>query len=69
MVVSDYQIFHVSIDKIKKDDNTLRAIMIKNPDIIVEVGSLIEHRPYVVGFAAETKDAKSVLRINVLINI
>lgn len=56
--VSDYRICHTSIDKIKKDNRTLKVIMIKNPDIVAEVGSLIEKRPYVVGFAAETKNIK-----------
>ncbi|URJ24434.1 bifunctional phosphopantothenoylcysteine decarboxylase/phosphopantothenate--cysteine ligase CoaBC [Candidatus Blochmanniella camponoti] len=56
--VSDYRICHVSLEKIKKNKNTLKIIMIKNPDIVAEVGSLIENRPYVVGFAAETNNIK-----------
>lgn len=54
--VSDYRICRTCIDKIKKDKSILKVIMIKNPDIVAEVGSLIEKRPYVVGFSAETKD-------------
>lgn len=56
--VSDYRICHASLKKIKKNKNTLKIIMIKNPDIVAEVGSLIEKRPYVVGFAAETNNIK-----------
>ncbi|URJ31294.1 bifunctional phosphopantothenoylcysteine decarboxylase/phosphopantothenate--cysteine ligase CoaBC [Blochmannia endosymbiont of Camponotus sp.] len=54
--VSDYRFYHSSSEKIKKDEDTLKIVMIKNPDIVSEVGSLIDNRPYVVGFAAETKN-------------
>lgn len=56
--VSDYRIFHSSVDKIKKDKGILKVTMIKNPDIVAEVGSLTKKRPYVVGFAAETNNVK-----------
>lgn len=54
--VSDYRIFKVSLEKIKKNKNTLQITMIKNPDIISKIGSLTDNRPYVVGFAAETQN-------------
>ncbi|URJ25079.1 bifunctional phosphopantothenoylcysteine decarboxylase/phosphopantothenate--cysteine ligase CoaBC [Candidatus Blochmannia ocreatus (nom. nud.)] len=54
--VSDYRIYHSSLEKIKKDKDILKLVMVKNPDIVSEVGSLIEKRPYVVGFAAESKN-------------
>lgn len=52
--VSDYRVHNISIEKIKKQSDTLTINMIKNPDIISQVGSLKNNRPYVVGFAAES---------------
>ena len=36
--------------------------MVKNPDIVAGVAALKEHRPYVVGFAAETHNVEEYAR-------
>ena len=38
------------------DEITLK--LVKNPDIVAGVAALTEHRPYVVGFAAETQNVE-----------
>lgn len=52
--VSDYRASRFSPEKIKKQVDDMMITLIKNPDIVAAVGVLTEHRPYVVGFAAET---------------
>ncbi|QDE47559.1 hypothetical protein EIN43_16765 [Enterobacter hormaechei] len=39
--------------------------MVKNPDIVAGVAALKTHRPYVVGFAAETNNVEEYARQNV----
>lgn len=51
--------------KIKKqatqgDELTIK--MVKNPDIVAGVAALKDHRPYVVGFAAETNNVEEYAR-------
>lgn len=57
--VADYRPEVVAANKMKKqqgvDDLTLK--LIKNPDIIADVANH-EHKPFCVGFAAETKDVE-----------
>lgn len=53
--VADYRPETVAADKIKKQAERLELILVKNPDIISEVARL-SPRPFVVGFAAETRD-------------
>jgi len=53
--VSDYRVKNVASQKIKKSEDTLTLELIKNDDIISAVASR-KHRPYVVGFAAETEN-------------
>jgi phosphopantothenoylcysteine decarboxylase/phosphopantothenate--cysteine ligase len=36
--------------------------MVKNPDIVAGVAALKSHRPYVVGFAAETNNVEEYAR-------
>ena len=36
--------------------------MVKNPDIVAGVAALKDHRPYVVGFAAETNNVEEYAR-------
>lgn len=36
--------------------------MVKNPDIVASVGKMVEHRPFVVGFAAETQNVEEYAR-------
>lgn len=56
--VADYRVEQVAEQKIKKTDDKdeLTLKLIKNPDIIAMVAALTEHRPFVVGFAAETQN-------------
>ncbi|KES14077.1 Phosphopantothenoylcysteine synthetase/decarboxylase, partial [Gilliamella apicola SCGC AB-598-B02] len=43
----------------KTDDNDELVIkLVKNPDIVASVAALKNHRPFVVGFAAETNNIK-----------
>ncbi|PLK58763.1 bifunctional phosphopantothenoylcysteine decarboxylase/phosphopantothenate synthase [Candidatus Palibaumannia cicadellinicola] len=54
--VADYRAGSFSQEKLKKQSDKIMITLTKNPDIIAEVGALTENRPYVVGFAAETKN-------------
>ncbi|MDO4626248.1 MAG: bifunctional phosphopantothenoylcysteine decarboxylase/phosphopantothenate--cysteine ligase CoaBC [Pasteurellaceae bacterium] len=56
--VADYRVAQIAEQKIKKnaDNDQLTLNLVKNPDIIAEVASLKERRPFVVGFAAETQE-------------
>ncbi|OOF47594.1 bifunctional phosphopantothenoylcysteine decarboxylase/phosphopantothenate synthase [Rodentibacter trehalosifermentans] len=54
--VADYRVANVSEQKIKKSSDEISLKLIKNPDIIADVGHLTEHRPFTVGFAAETQN-------------
>lgn len=56
--VSDYRPLEYSDQKIKKQQDGIRLEMIKNPDIVSEVAHMTQHRPFVVGFAAETDHIK-----------
>lgn len=55
--VADYRVAQVAEQKIKKtaDSDELTLNLVKNPDIIAAVAGLNAHRPFVVGFAAETE--------------
>jgi len=55
--VSDYRPRDCAVQKIKKGAESLSLELVKNPDILAELGSTIEESPSVlVGFAAETED-------------
>jgi phosphopantothenoylcysteine decarboxylase/phosphopantothenate--cysteine ligase len=65
--VSDYRPRDSAAHKIKKDEDSLSLELVKNPDILAELGSVRkESNCLLVGFAAETKDlmanAKKKLR-------
>ncbi len=54
--VADYRPAQKADQKIKKtDDNNMTINLVKNPDILAEVGRH-KRQQYVVGFAAETQD-------------
>ncbi|MFD1805254.1 bifunctional phosphopantothenoylcysteine decarboxylase/phosphopantothenate--cysteine ligase CoaBC [Pasteurella oralis] len=53
--VADYRVAEIAQQKIKKSDNEINLTLIKNPDIIADVGHLTVNRPFTVGFAAETQ--------------
>ena len=56
--VADYRPILVEPRKIKKDHDSSRIVLTKNPDIIAAVASQ-PHNPFVVGFAAETDDLEN----------
>ncbi|MBU58764.1 MAG: bifunctional phosphopantothenoylcysteine decarboxylase/phosphopantothenate--cysteine ligase CoaBC [Alcanivorax sp.] len=53
--VADYRPTVTADHKIKKSTEEIHLTLVKNPDIIAAVASH-EHRPFTVGFAAETQD-------------
>lgn len=55
--VADYRMAEIAPQKLKKsaDTDVLTLQLVKNPDIIASVAALTSHRPYTVGFAAETE--------------
>ncbi|MDE1220572.1 bifunctional phosphopantothenoylcysteine decarboxylase/phosphopantothenate--cysteine ligase CoaBC [Vibrio aestuarianus] len=67
--VADYRPQIVADQKIKKTDDSeqMTLTMVKNPDIVASVAAMTEHRPFTVGFAAETQDVEKYAR-NKLIN-
>lgn len=60
--VADYRAAAVADEKIKKQGDEITIKMIKNPDIVAGVAALLTHRPYVVGFAAETNNVEEYAR-------
>ncbi len=54
--VADYRAASPANQKIKKTQETLHLQLARNPDILAEVAALRSHRPFTVGFAAETHD-------------
>ena len=60
--VADYRAVTIAEEKIKKQGDELTIKMIKNPDIVAGVAALKAHRPYVVGFAAETNNVEEYAR-------
>ena len=65
--VADYRVDTVAEHKIKKreGEDTLTLKLIKNPDIIADVAlkrDPASRRPFVVGFAAETRDLETYAR-------
>ena len=52
--VSDYRPIQVEPQKIKKNDSELTLTLVKNPDILYELGQKKQHQ-VLVGFAAETE--------------
>lgn len=53
--VSDYRVKNVAAQKIKKDAESFTLELIKNPDILKELGALKKNQ-LLVGFAAETQN-------------
>ncbi len=53
--VADYRVETVAEQKIKKNSDELTLELVKNPDILKELGKR-KTRQYLVGFAAETND-------------
>ncbi|RTE08673.1 bifunctional phosphopantothenoylcysteine decarboxylase/phosphopantothenate--cysteine ligase CoaBC [Paenibacillus whitsoniae] len=53
--VADYRPAEAATQKIKKKADTLTLQLVKNPDILQEIGTLKTHQ-FVIGFAAETEN-------------
>jgi phosphopantothenoylcysteine decarboxylase/phosphopantothenate--cysteine ligase len=53
--VADYRPAVVAEQKIKKKADSLTLELIKNPDILQEIGTLKTNKQFVIGFAAETE--------------
>lgn len=54
--VSDYRVANYSQEKIKKDQEVLTLQLVKNPDILFELGQRKRPDQILVGYAAETND-------------
>ena len=53
--VADYRVSEIAEQKIKKQTDTMKINLVKNPDIVADVASLAS-KPFTVGFAAETQN-------------
>lgn len=60
--VADYRVAEVATQKIKKSGDEIQLTLVKNPDIIAEIGHLSDKRPFTVGFAAETQNLQQYAR-------
>ena len=61
--VADYRVAHPAAHKQKKQgDAGLTLQLVQNPDIVATIAALREHRPYTVGFAAETDNVLAYAR-------
>ncbi len=60
--VADYRCIDVSDQKIKKSNENIELQLEKNPDIIASVTASV-HKPFTVGFAAETNDVSENAKI------
>lgn len=58
--VADYRVAEVAEHKIKKtsSNDNMTIELVKNPDIVASVASLV-NKPFTVGFAAETQDVET----------
>ncbi|MEG1479317.1 MAG: bifunctional phosphopantothenoylcysteine decarboxylase/phosphopantothenate--cysteine ligase CoaBC, partial [Clostridiales bacterium] len=55
--VADYRVAAVATEKIKKSETEMTLKLVKNDDILANLGAKKQHQ-YLVGFAAETSDIK-----------
>jgi len=55
--VADYRVAEVAEHKIKKAGDELNVSLIKNPDIVATIAQQ-DKRPFMVGFAAETRNVE-----------
>jgi len=53
--VADYRVKEIAASKIKKSSAEITLELVKNPDILAEIGQLSKH-PFLIGFAAETEN-------------
>ena len=59
--VADYRPVLVADQKIKKNNDAMTIELTRNPDIVATVAAH-EHKPFTVGFAAETQDVEQYAR-------
>jgi phosphopantothenoylcysteine decarboxylase/phosphopantothenate--cysteine ligase len=59
--VGDYRSAEIATHKLKKTGNGLSLALTENPDILAEVAAR-KSRPFVVGFAAETRNLQTYAR-------
>jgi len=59
--VADYRVANVAEQKIKKHSEAMQIELVKNPDIVADVATLV-NKPFMVGFAAETQDVEQYAR-------
>ena len=59
--VGDYRPTEIATHKLKKSGNSLKLDLVQNPDILAAIGAMKKH-PFLVGFAAETKDVATYAR-------
>lgn len=57
--VADYRPADVSDRKVKKTEERLTVELVRNPDILAEIGARKTPRQVIVGFAAETDDVEA----------
>ncbi|WP_445116617.1 bifunctional phosphopantothenoylcysteine decarboxylase/phosphopantothenate--cysteine ligase CoaBC [Acinetobacter sp. WZC-1] len=55
--VADYRVAQIAEHKIKKTGDELQVSLVKNPDIVAAIAQQ-QKRPFMVGFAAETRDVE-----------
>ena len=59
--VADYRVAEIAPQKIKKTNDAMQLELVKNHDIVADVASL-DHKPFMVGFAAETQNIEHYAR-------
>jgi phosphopantothenoylcysteine decarboxylase/phosphopantothenate--cysteine ligase len=59
--VADYKLETIKDQKIKKSDDQMKLSLVRNPDIL-KIVSALEHRPFCLGFAAETQNVEKHAR-------
>jgi phosphopantothenoylcysteine decarboxylase/phosphopantothenate--cysteine ligase len=60
--VSDHRPAEMSVSKIKKRDEHMTLDLVKNPDLLAEIGAARgAHKPVLVGFAVETEAGQALL--------
>ncbi len=56
--VADYRPEQIATNKIKKSEDAMQLVLVKNPDILATIAAQ-PSKPFCVGFAAETENLKS----------
>ena len=56
---ADYKLAQVQEQKIKKSAQHMTLNLVRNPDILATISAMQQHRPFCVGFAAETRDVET----------